>query len=237
VGPGEGDASATEGGESAEAAAQKAAPIDRVKAAVALGPEALEELAKEFPEDTSLRARLAVAYQASGRAADALRTVRALLVADPKAAGDDEIVQLVATMAAKGKGDDDDEAFAILEGPLGERGVDALIELTAKGPGREVRDLRARAARSLAKPEVRAHASPPALVLLDLRAATTCPAKRDLLPRVKEQGDARLGPPLKSLKIGRGCGFLGRADCWACLRKDTTLDDALTAVEARPGPR
>jgi serine/threonine-protein kinase len=228
--------SGAEGGSAAgKVVVAKAAPNDRVKAAAALGPEALEALVKEYPEDTKLLGKLAVAYYAQGRAPDALRTVRALVTSDPTAANDDDIVQLVTTTAAKGKGNDDDDAFALLEGSFGEHGVDALIEMTAKGPGREVRDLRARAAKSLAKPEVRAHASASAGILLDLKTATSCPAKHDLLARAKESGDARIMPTLKSLKSTRGCGFLNRSDCWGCMRRDADLDDAIVAVEARGG--
>ena len=211
----------------------KLATAERVKTAVALGPEALEALVKEFPEDATLLPKLAVAYQAQGRTADALHTIRVLVTADPSAANDDELLQLVATTAAKGKGDDDDEAFALLEGPFGEHGVDALIDLTTKG-GRETRNLQARAARSLTKPEVRGHASAAAGVLLDLSAAHLCPGKRDLLVRAKEAGDARILAALKSLKSTRGCGFLNGRDCWGCMRRDTALDDAIAAVEARP---
>ena len=220
-------------------ARERKASADAVKAAVALGPDALEGLVKEYPEDASLPPKLALAYQAQGRPADALRTVRALLAATPAAANDDEVVQLVATNAAKGKGDDDDEAFALLEGPLGERGVDALVELsTAKAATRQLADrLHARALRSLAKPEVRAHASPPIGALLDLKAAQGCGAKKELLARVKEVGDARLTPSLKALKSTRGCGFLGRSDCFPCLRRDPALDEALEAVEARAAPK
>jgi len=223
------------GGTSATEARGKTAAADRVEAAVALGPEALETLAKEFPEDTSVRQKLALAYQAQGKTADALRTVRALLAANPAAATDDEIVQLVTTAAAKPQGTDDDEAFALLEGPLGDRGVDSLIDLSTRAAGREVRDardVRVRATRSLAKPEVRAHASPSAAVLLDFKAAPTCPAKHDLLGRAGEKGDGRLLPVLKQIKQAHGRGFFNR-DPYSCMRKDTALEDAVTAIEAR----
>ncbi len=198
------------------AAKTKPRPPTAWRAPSRSAPTRSRRSARSSPEDATLLGKLAVAYQSQGRTADALRTVRALVTADPKAANDDEIVQLVATTAAKGKGEDDDEAFALLEGPFGEHGVDALIELTAKAPGpaREGRDLRARAAKSLAKPEVRAHASAPAGTLLDLKAAVGCAAKHDLLGRVKEVGDSRMTPTLKSLKSNRGCGFLNRSDCW-----------------------
>jgi serine/threonine protein kinase len=221
-----------------ESAKGKVAPPDRVKAAVALGPEALETLAKEYPDDPSLLQKLAIAYQAQGKNHEALTTVRALLAAQPAAASDDEILQVVTSLAAKGQGSDDDEAFALLEGPLGASGVDALIDMTVRAPGREgrdVRDHRARAAKSLAKPDVRAHASPAAAVLLDLKTAKECAAKHDLLSRAKDDGDARLLPALKALKVTRGCGgFLRQGDCHPCMRKDAALDDAIAAVEARP---
>ncbi|MDB4944367.1 MAG: serine/threonine protein kinase [Labilithrix sp.] len=233
-GKGSGRIKGVDGAAPAEAGevATRLAPESRVKAAIALGPEALEALGKEFPDDASLLPRLAVAQQAQGRTAEALRTVRAAIAAHPEAVNDDELVDLVSTAAARGKGEDDDEAFALLEGPLGARGVDALIELASGKTSVKVR-----ATRSLARPEVRAHASPAAAAFLDLKAATTCTAKHDVLPRVKESGDARVAPALKTLKATRGCGFLGRNDCWACLRRDGALEEATTAVETRGAPR
>jgi serine/threonine-protein kinase len=227
--------------ESAPVAKGKTAPPDRVTAAVALGPEALDALAKEFPEDSSILQKLALAYQAQGKTAEAMKTVRALLAADPSAAEDDDIVQLVTTTASKGRGTDDDEAFALLEGPLGERGVDALIDMSTRAPGREnrgVRDHRLRAAKSLAKPEVRSHASAAAAVLMELKAAQTCAAKHDLLARAKDKGDARVLALLKPLKNTRGCGgfFRGGGDCHPCMRADTALDDAIDAIESRTAP-
>jgi serine/threonine-protein kinase len=213
----------------------KTAPADRVEAAVVLGPDALETLAKEYPQDPAVRQKLALAYHAQGKTTDALRNVRALLAASPAAASDDEIVQLVTAAAAKPQGTDDDEAFALLEGPLGERGVDSLIDLSARSAGREVRDardVRVRATKSLTKPDVRAHASQAAGILLDFKAATVCPAKHELLGRAKDQGDARMLPLLKQIKQAHGRGFLSR-DPYPCMRKDTALDDAITAVEAR----
>jgi serine/threonine-protein kinase len=213
------------------------APPDRVSAAVTLGPEAIEALCKEYPQDTALLQKLAIAYGMAGKSSDAMRTARALLAADAAAANDDELVQLVATTAARSQGDADDDAFALLEGPLGARGVDVLIELTAKGAGKEIRDLRARATKSLAKPDVRAHASTAASVLIDMRAAQSCTAKRELLGRAKESGDARLVPVLKPLEKKNGCGLLGRRDCWSCLRSGTSLDEAIAAAGTRPAPK
>ena len=234
----DGASTSGEGGAAEARAKGKLAPPDRVKAAVAIGPEGLEALAKEFPEDTSILQRLAIAQQMQGKSTQAIATVKALVEASPDAADDDELVQLVTTIAVKGQGDADDAAFALLEGPLGARGVDALIDLTSRGPGQMQgqpgRDLRARAGKSLAKPEVRGHASPAAGVFLDFKAETSCAGRHELLARAKDTGDARVLPTLKQLRVTRGCGGLfKRGDCWPCMRKDTALEDAITAVEAR----
>jgi hypothetical protein len=90
-----------------------------------------------------------------------------------------------------------------------------------------------RATRSLAKPEVRAKASPATGVLLDMKAAKNCAAKKDVLARAKSDGDARMLPVLASMKEQRGCGFMGMRDCWPCLRKDTALDDTIAGIQAR----
>jgi len=85
----------------------------------------------------------------------------------------------------------------------------------------------------LNKSEVIGHASPALSVLLDLRAAKTCDAKRDVLSRVREAGDARVIPTLKTLQRTRGCGFLGTRDCYPCLHRDNELDTTFAAVSAR----
>jgi len=223
------------GGKAGEAAPKiKVAPPARLEAAAAAGPDALVALGAEFPEDAAVKRELALAYHAQGKGAEAMAALRTLLAQDAKAARDDELLQMVQATAARGQGSADDEAFALLEGPLGERGVDVLVELAAKG---NTPATRTRATKSLAKPEVRAHASPAASVLLDFKSATSCTAKRDLLPRVKESGDARMLPSLKTLKSTRGCGFLGRGDCWSCMRRDGALEEAASAVESRSPAR
>ncbi|MBX3193002.1 MAG: protein kinase [Labilithrix sp.] len=225
VGEPGGDASTT----NAPAPRTKAAPADRLTAAVALGPEAIEALGAEFPDDPAIKKQLAIAYHANDRGADAMKAVTVLLETDKAATNDEEILKIVVATASKGAGDDD--AFAILEGRLGAAGVDALVDLSSKGPTREIR---LRAAKSLTKPEVRANASPATAILLDFKGADSCTAKRDLLDRAKEHGDARLLASLRPLVSTRGCRkFLSRVDCWPCLRKDSALGDAIGAIEAR----
>jgi eukaryotic-like serine/threonine-protein kinase len=199
---------------------------EQIRAAVAGGPGALEELQSRFPEDAAVAREIAVAYASAGRTADALKAARAAARLD---AVDDSVLRVV--VAAAARPDTADEAFALLEGPLGARGVDGLIDMaTSKTNALSARN---RANKSLGRAEVRANASPAAGIFIDFKAATACAAKRDLLDRVKESGDARLLAVLKTMKTPRGCGFMGMRDCWPCLRKDDALDDTIRALEEK----
>jgi serine/threonine-protein kinase len=201
---------------------------ERIAAAAAQGPAGLEALAKELPEDTAVQRQFVIALADVGRISDALRAIRTLAARDQTAI-DDRILQIV--LAAAERSETADEAFSLLEGALGARGVDGLIELSSSKSAPPA--TRSRATKSLSRSDVRANASAGTSVLLDLKSAKSCAAKKDLLERVKADGDARVLPTLKAMKNTRGCGFLGMRDCYPCLRRDGTLDEALAAVESR----
>ncbi len=238
-GPKEADAAGkqTAGGGTVETSEpQKApprAPEEALRTATtARDVAALEAMAKSYPEDVAVIVALATTQHALGRPADALRVARQAIEKSPNAIADD-LVDVVVAIANKGKGEDVDEAFALLEGPLAARGVDALVEMAAFSSTSRGTAARTRARNSLAKPDVRAKASPQAAVLLDFRAAKDCAKKRDLLDRVKDDGDGRLLATLRSMRQTRGCGFAGLRDCWACMREDSGLEEAIAAVEKR----
>jgi eukaryotic-like serine/threonine-protein kinase len=208
----------------------KTASEAEIKTARQRGTDALAALAKDYPGDPQVLRMYALVLAEKGRAADALKAIRSMLALGPDgvAAVDSEITSVV--VGACGLPASTDEAFALLEGPLGPLGVDALIDMTQMKSSPQ---LAKRAVRSLAKPEVRAAASPATGVLLDMKAAKNCAAKKDLLERAKTEGDARMLTVLASMKEQRGCGFMGMRDCWTCLRKDTALDDAIAGIQAR----
>ncbi len=214
-------------GANARPAPKRASP-SALQAASTEGVAALEKLAADFPEDGTVRRELARALGSAGRTSDMLRAVDELARLDPEAL-DDGLVEAVATAATRPE--TTEEAFALLEGSLGARGVDALVTLsTSKSASLAIQK---RATKSVARPEIRAKASASTGVMLDLKNAKKCEEKHDLLERAKASGDARLLPTLKSMKSPRGCGFMGMRDCWPCLRKDDALEDAIRAVEAR----
>jgi serine/threonine-protein kinase len=225
-------------GEAREAAKTKRAPAERLTAADAQGVAALEALGKEFPDDPDVAKRLALAYTTDRRHLDAMRVAKALVDANPKEGADPEIVMLVTAAASSQSGDGAEEAFALLEGPLGEKGVDALIDIAARPHvyarrGAKPFDPAGRAQKSLADPAVREHASKPAAVLIDFKNAKGCTARRDLLDRAKDEGDARMLPVLRALRPHRGCGFVGIGECSPCPFLGDPLEDAIRGVEAR----
>lgn len=199
----------------------------RLREATAKGIEAVAPLAREFPRDPRVpRAELTL-HLAAHRGAEAMEVLARLLALDPDAAKGAE-ARAALDEALGGSPEAQAAAFALLEGPMGEAGVDRLLERAAQ-PG----PLKARCLQSLAKPEVRAHASPAANVALGLREAKSCEARRGLLEAARDHGDERSLAHLRPLTYTRGCGFLGTGDCWRCLRGDKRLDEAIKAIEAR----
>ena len=216
------------GGGKAVAARPTRASPEKIRAAAVQGVTALEALAAEFPEDNAIQKQIVLTQSETGHVNEALRAMRTLAHRDTNAI-DDELLQVAVTGAQRP--DSAEEAFSLLEGPLGARGVDGLIELsTLKTTTAQVRQ---RASKAIARPDIRAQASAASGAIIDLKTAKDCPARRDVLERVKDIGDERIMPALKALKNPRGCGFMGMRDCNACLRRGDALDDAIRGVEAR----
>ncbi|HEX3852512.1 MAG TPA: hypothetical protein VHW01_16200, partial [Polyangiaceae bacterium] len=84
----------------------------------------------------------------------------------------------------------------------------------------------------------RAKAAPPLKVLLELGKAQKegCASVKKWLGRAATEGDARVVPALKRFDDRRGCGFLGLADCYGCLRAGKDLANTADLAAARPAP-
>jgi hypothetical protein len=79
----------------------------------------------------------------------------------------------------------------------------------------------------------RAKATPALLAALDLRSAANCDDYLRVLPAVARSGDQRSSATLRALRHNDGCGADGQQDCYACLRDNSQLEDALKSIEAR----
>ena len=210
--------------------APKNASAEMVATAAAAGPHALEELAAKFPEDAAVWRALVKADTAQKHGADAMQAVTKLVAVSEQAADSDEVEDAV-TAAAQGNQEAADAAFALMEGGLGAKGPDLLFGLTTT---KQVSArAQARARQSLAKAEVRSKMSPALQVAIELKNAKGCEAKKALLPKAKESGDARTLVVLRPLMDSRGCGFLGLGDCWSCMHRDGSLASTIAGLEDR----
>jgi predicted Zn-dependent protease len=213
------------------AAARKVprATEQQIKEAAAKGPDAVEQLMQQFPGDTELLKVLGRAQMAANDQAAAVETYKKLLAVEPKAADDVELGQnLVLACQAETASE---AAYGALEGDMGSRGMDLLYWLAYESKAAARYQLRA--ARSLAKKEVRERGSPALQIAFEFRTASGCEGKLKLLDRAGQEGDRRMVPLLQPLFYDRGCGFLGMQDCWKCLRKGSMLATTLKEIESR----
>jgi serine/threonine protein kinase len=205
------------------------ATIERGDYATAI--DALAAAEKKEPDRADVHMLLERAYAGVRNTREAMREASLWLSADAKGAADLKLQEDVRNAALVKE--TQDEAFALLEGKMGTRGLDILYDVAYGASGRLYPQAATRAKRSLEFEDVRTRASPALEVLLDFRDARTCDEKHSLLDRARDQGDARLLSVLQPYESSRGCGFLGRSDCYPCMHRDRMLEDARAAIEER----
>jgi len=200
---------------------------------VALGDDAaVKELSGKPVAELNVEEAISLSLGQSAQEVRAARALRDRVDHDPGLIKDpDVLTQLRRYSDDPETARDALSAMANVPGPIS---ADLIYEVwTATSSRTTATDL----ARSLiyAK-EVRAKASPALAVALDLRDADTCEKSRDLLERATADGDRRAFHLLGKLTRKYGCGANKRADCYACLRSGTDLDNAMKAVKARREP-
>jgi serine/threonine-protein kinase len=205
------------------------ATIERGDFATAI--DSLAAVEKKDPDRADVHMLLERAFTGVRNTREAIREAGLWLASDAKAAADLKLQEDVRNAALVK--DTQDDAFALLEGRMGSRGIDILYDVAYGTSGRMYPQAATRAKRSLEFEDVRARASPALAVLLDFREARTCDEKHALLERARDQGDARLLSVLQPYEASRGCGFLGRSDCYPCMHRDRMLEDARSAIEDR----
>ena len=205
------------------------ATIDRGDFATAI--DVLTAVEKKGPDRADVHMLLERAYTGVRNTHEAMREAGLWLTADPRGAADLKLEEEVRNAALLK--DTQDEAFALLETKMGERGIDILYDIAFGTSGRLYPQAAGRAKRSLEGAEVRGRASAALAVLLEFRDAKTCEDKHALLDRARDHADARFLAALQPYESSRGCGFIGRSDCYPCMHKDRLLWEAKSAIEER----
>lgn len=88
----------------------------------------------------------------------------------------------------------------------------------------------------LMTPPVYKYASPALTVVIDAETLSECNDVRQLVDRVREDGDARAVRHMAKFAKTTGCGEHGIHDCYPCLRGDRALEEALRAAQDRRAP-
>jgi hypothetical protein len=216
--------------ETDEASAEAAsAPEEELRAARAKGVLALEKLSKQYPRDAEVLRTLLTAYSRQRSQVAAMGVAGRLLEAAPRAAEESEVQQAI-MMAANGPPDVSSDALKLLATKMGSRGVDLLYDLlTAPRIGKLTKE---RASELLRDAAVRERATPALVVALELRSALPC-ARKALLARAREHGDARALAFLKPLTATSGCGILRRSDCYECMEPRKELLEVVATIQKR----
>jgi serine/threonine-protein kinase len=132
-----------------------------------------------------------------------------------------------------------DTALQFAASALGAAGADLLYDVWDSAKAVPNRAALGKQARALLDDDAeRAKASPALKVLLELGKAQKegCASVKRWLGRAATEGDARIVPALKRFDDHRGCGFLGLADCYYCLRAGKDLSLTADSAAARPAP-
>ena len=226
---------------SATASASAAPPLSVTPAAIGTATEselqsaqksgmaALEALAAKYPRDARLALEVARAALGAKDYVKAVGGVGRTLNLDPSLSDSKQIASILFQTAQVKAASD--ASFALLFGPMDKHGPDIAYDLAATEVVKAW--VRARADQGLRSPDFARLATPQLSITVALRFTKTCPQRYALLPRAKELGDERTLGYLNLYRATTGCGRRKTDDCYACLRTDSRLTDAIEAIKQR----
>jgi serine/threonine-protein kinase len=168
-----------------------------------------------------------------GRDLEAIGAIVKVLTKHPDRRSDVRVVEGLYRLANSATREASDTAFSLLQGMMATKGADILYQLWLD---KAVRDTTRRRAEKWLRGEQFARSAASTTVLaVRLRLAESCERKHDLLPMAAKAGSATVLTYLRELENEQGCGMDGKSDCFACLRKDGQLKDAIAQISARGG--
>ena len=227
-------ASAAASGSAAPSQVAAPAPVDTASEAALQGAQkagsaALELLAAKYPHDARVTLELARAALAAKDYVKAVGGVGRTLNLDPGLSDNKQIASILFQTAQVKAASD--ASFALLFGPMDKHGPDIAYDLAATEVVKPW--VRVRADQGLRSADFTRLATPALSVAVALRYATSCPQRYALLPRARELGDERALGYLNMYRSTTGCGRRQNDDCYACLRGDSRLTDAIDAIKQR----
>ncbi len=202
---------------------------DEIARAEGSGLDALRQLSARYPKDGNVQVAIVRSELKEKKYAESVASVKSALEVDPGLALDPEIsTALWQAVQVKESAND---AFGLLEGPMGAKGADVIYELATTPKVKT--EVKLRANRWLKSEQFQKQSSPALNILVALEQAETCKQRHALLVRAKNAGDARSLALLETYAKAYGCGPKGRDDCQPCMRTDDVLTSSITELKAR----
>jgi hypothetical protein len=190
---------------------------------VSLGPD------KEAPILVSLAENLLAAR----RDTEAVPVLERALARNPKLTDDPGFLRVVKRAALSEDRLAAAQAYALLVGPMGERGAEILYEISVSPASRP--SVRERAAYFVYTKDFERKAPLPLYAAFKLVSAPTCEAKKSLLPFAAEAGGRHALAYLKELDQRKVCTLDDLDNCYSCMNSDEELPRTIAEIEARLG--
>jgi len=163
--------------------------------------------------------------------ADAVNTVAHVLGKHPDRRNDARVAAILFKTASSTVKGVANTTFSLLEGTMAAPGAEIVYQIAADKSLPSY--VRTRAEKWLHTPQFERAASDALRIASNLRFASTCDAKRALLGAASKAGGTAALAYLHELQGETGCGLSGKDDCYACLRIDSALNDAIKAIDTR----
>ena len=226
-----GPTSASEGGPGEASAERSAAAQDIQSSSIALPPVPGVSLGpdKEAPILVSLAENLLAAR----RDTEAVPVLERALARNPKLTDDPGFLRVVKRAALSEDRLAAAQAYALLVGPMGERGAEILYEISVSPASRP--SVRERAAYFVYTKDFERKAPLPLYAAFKLVSAPTCEAKKSLLPFAAEAGGRHALAYLKELDQRKACTLDDLDNCYSCMNTDEELPRTIAEIEARLG--
>jgi hypothetical protein len=155
------------------------------------------------------------------------------LARNPELKGDARVAKILRRTASSDDRVAAADGFAMLTGPMGEKGAEVLYEISLDEKVRK--GVRVRADGWLHSKDFDRTASLPLYAAVKLRSAKTCEAKQSLVEFAADAGDKHVLEYLRELDKKTVCSPEDLENCYPCMRSDTRLENSIAKLTKRIG--
>jgi hypothetical protein len=220
--------------DASEASSAKEAPTasERTESApAAVAPSAPSAApSANATDESTLLLNLASTFASEGRGNQAVAVIERALLRNPELRSDERVGKILLQTAQSDDKSTSNASFALLEGPMGERGAQLMYELSLMHSGTD--NARKHVEGWLRSKDFVRVAPLPLYVLVKMRQAKSCEDMRALLG-LASAGDRQTLDYLRQIQAHTTCSPDDLVNCYPCMRADNRLSDAIASIEKR----